>query len=79
MLLPMAWSRSDLLGYLHYCRQRVPETLKGVTDERATLLPPAHRYRGQPYAWILTESPATRSSTRRRSGQFTTAGGAPGR
>jgi hypothetical protein len=68
-MLPTAWSRSDLLGYVRYCRQRVRETLEGMTDVKAaTLLPPDHRYRGQPYAWILTGIPGHTTSTRRRSG-----------
>jgi hypothetical protein len=53
--LPAAWTRSDILGYIDYCRQRVRDTLDGMTDEKAaTPLPPAHRYHGQPHAWILT-------------------------
>jgi hypothetical protein len=49
-----AWSRAELLAYVDYCRQRVRTTLAGMTDEKAaTPLPPAHRYRGQPHAWIL--------------------------
>jgi hypothetical protein len=53
--LPAAWSRSEMLGYIDYCRQQVRNTLAGVTDEKAaTPLPAAHRYRGQPHAWIIT-------------------------
>jgi hypothetical protein len=53
--LPRAWSRSEMLAYIEYCRQRVRNTLAGMTDEKAaTPLPPAHRYRGQPHAWIIT-------------------------
>ena len=53
--LPAAWSRSEMLGYIDYCRQQVRNTLAGMTDEKAaTPLPPAHRYRGQPHAWIIT-------------------------
>lgn len=33
--LTTAWSRSDLLGYGDYCRQRVVDTLAELTDERA--------------------------------------------
>ena len=29
------WSRSDVLAYLAYCRQRVVDTLEDVTDEKA--------------------------------------------
>ena len=44
-----------MLAYIGYCRQLVRNTLAGMTDEKAaTPLPPAHRYRGQPHAWIIT-------------------------
>jgi hypothetical protein len=53
--LPAAWSRSELLAYIEYCRRRVRDALAGMTDEQAaTPLPPAHRYRGRPHAWVLT-------------------------
>lgn len=53
--LPTAWSRDQMLGYVEYCRQRVRDTLAGMTDEKAARpLPPAHRYRGQPHARIIT-------------------------
>src|SRR5262249_49746334 len=53
--LPAPWTRSEMLGYLDYCRQRVRDTLAGMTDEKAaTLLPQAHRYSGQPHAWTIT-------------------------
>jgi hypothetical protein len=53
--LPAAWSRPEILGYTDHCRQRVRDTLATMTDEKAaTPLPAAHRYRGQPYAWIVT-------------------------
>ena len=42
--LPAPWTRSEMLGYLDYCRQRVRDTLAGMTDEQAaTPLPEAHR------------------------------------
>jgi hypothetical protein len=53
--LPAPWTQSEMLGYVEYCRQRVRDTLAGMTDEKAaTPLPPAHRYSGQPHAWIIT-------------------------
>jgi hypothetical protein len=53
--LPRAWSRAEMLAYVDYCRQQVRTTLAGMTDEKAaTPLPPAHRYPGQPHAWIIT-------------------------
>jgi hypothetical protein len=53
--LPAAWPRSEMLAYTDYCRQQARNTLAGMTDEKAaTPLPPAHRFRGQPHAWIIT-------------------------
>ncbi len=52
--LPAAWSRSEMLAYIDYCRQQARNTLADMTDEKAaTLLPRAHRYRGQPHARII--------------------------
>lgn len=42
------WSRADLLAYSDYCRERVVDTLKELTDERAATLVG----RGT-YAWRL--------------------------
>ena len=54
-ILPTAWSQSEMLAYIDYCRQRVGNTLAHMTDEKAARpLPPAHRNRGQPHAWIVT-------------------------
>lgn len=53
--LPVPWSHSEIDGYIDYCRQRVHDALVGMTeDQAATVLPPAHRYKGQPYAWLVT-------------------------
>lgn len=53
--VPEPWTRAEILGYLDYCRQRVRITLAGMTDEKAaTPLPQAHRYHGEPHAWIIT-------------------------
>jgi hypothetical protein len=53
--LPAAWSRSEVLDYIDYCRRQVRNTLAAMTDEKAaTPLPPAHRYGGQLHAWIIT-------------------------
>jgi hypothetical protein len=53
--LPSVWPRSELLAYVDYCRRKVRDTLGGMTEETAaTLLPPTHRYGGQPHAWIIT-------------------------
>jgi hypothetical protein len=53
--LPAAWPRSDVLAYVDHCRQVSRKALVGMTEEKAARpLPPAHRYGGQPHAWILT-------------------------
>jgi hypothetical protein len=72
--LPTAWSRSDMLGYVAYCRQRVRETLEAMTDEKAaTLLPRAHRYHGLPFAWILMGIPLHTTEHASQIRQFITA------
>ena len=74
--LPAAWTRSDILGYIDYCRQRMRDTLAGMTDEKAaTPLPPAHRYHGQPHAWILTGAVGHTIEHGSQIRQFITAGG----
>jgi hypothetical protein len=74
--LPTPWTRSELLGYLDVCGQRARETLAGMTDAAAaTLLPPAHRYRGQPYAWVLTGIPGHTIEHGSQIRQFITAAG----
>lgn len=53
--LPAPWSRSEIGDYLDYCQQRVRDVFAAMTEQNATtLLPPAHRYQGQPYARIVT-------------------------
>jgi len=43
---------------VQWCRDRVRTKLEHMTDEKASSpLPAAHRYRGQPYAWIVTAMP----------------------
>lgn len=77
--LPAAWSRSEILGYIDHCRRRVRDTLSDLTDQRAeTPLPPAHRYRGQPYAWIVTGLPGHTIEHASQIRQFITAGMVPG-
>jgi hypothetical protein len=52
------WTRAEILGYVQWCRDRVRKTLEHMTDAKAaTPLPPAHRYAGQPHAWIITGIP----------------------
>jgi len=53
--LPAAWSRAELMDYTDSCRQRVRDTLATMTGELAARpLPAAHRYRGEPYAFVIT-------------------------
>ena len=74
--LPAAWSRSEMLAYIDYCRQRARDTLAGMTDERAaTPLPSAHRYRGQPHAWIITALVGHTTEHASQIRQFITAAG----
>ncbi|WP_375478849.1 hypothetical protein [uncultured Jatrophihabitans sp.] len=72
--LPVPWSRSEISGYTDYCRQRVRDTLFGMTEDKAaTLLPPAHRYAGRPYAWIVTSLVGHTTAHATQIRQFTTA------
>jgi hypothetical protein len=74
--VPAAWSRSEMLAYINYCRERVRNTLAGMTDEKAaTPLPPEHRYRGQPHAWIITGLVGHTTEHASQIQQFITAGG----
>ena len=71
-----AWSRSEILGYVDYCRERVRKTLATITDEKAaTPLPQSHRYRGQLYAWIITGIPSHTTEHASQIRQFITAAG----
>ena len=75
-VLPTAWSRSDLLQALDHCRRRVRDTLADMTDDKAaTPLPAAHRYRGQPFAWVLTAIPGHTIEHASQIRQFITAAG----
>lgn len=78
--LPVAWSRAELLGYIDYCRQRVRDTLAGMTEEQAAApLPTAHRYRDQPRAWVITGLVGHTTEHAAQVRQFITAAGvAPG-
>lgn len=49
------WSKSEIGEYAEYCRRRVHDTLADLSEAKAaTVLPPAHRYGGIPYAWVVT-------------------------
>ncbi len=55
---PSAWSQSELLGYIDELRRRVKDALSVMTDDKAsTPVPATHRYKGQPYARLLTSIP----------------------
>ena len=74
--LPAAWARSEILDYAEYCRQRMRATLAEMTHERAaTPLPRAHRYRGQPHAWIISGLVGHTIEHATQIRQFTTAAG----
>ncbi len=77
--LPAAWSRSDILGYIDHCRERARDTLANMTDEKAaTPMPAAHRYVGQPYAWVLAAIPLHTTEHAAQIGQFITRASAAG-
>jgi hypothetical protein len=78
--LPAAWSPSDVLGYVDHCRAQMRTALAGMTDEKAaTPLPQAHRYGGQPHAWIITGLVVHTTEHASQIRQFiTTPGSAPG-
>ncbi len=74
--LPDAWSRSEMFAYIDYCRQQMRTTLADMTDEKAaTPLPQAHRYRGQPHAWIITSLVGHTTEHAAQIRQFITAAG----
>lgn len=48
------FTRSELLGYVDHCRERVRTTLDALTEEHAARpLPDAHRYHGTRYGVIV--------------------------
>ena len=72
--LASSWSQADLLGYVEHCRSRVRATLRAMTEEQAaTPLPPAHRYHGQPHAWVIARLVGPRQAVQIR--QVITAAG----
>ncbi len=74
--LPAAWSRPEMLAYIDYCRDQVRNTLADMTDEKATTpLPPEHRYRGQPHAWVITSLVGHTTEHASQIRQFITAAG----
>jgi hypothetical protein len=54
----------------------VRDRLAGLTDEKAAQpLPPAHRYGGQPHAWVITALVGHTTEHASQIRQFTTAAG----
>ena len=52
------FTRSELLGYIDYCRGRVHPTLDALTEDAASRpLPDAHRYHGMLYGVIVGSVP----------------------
>ena len=67
------WSRAEIGEYVDYCRGRVHDTLTDMTEDRApTPLPAAHRYRGRPYASLVTSLIAHTSAHATQIRQFIT-------
>jgi hypothetical protein len=74
--LPVAWSQSEVLAYVEHCRQQVREALADMTEEKAaTRLPPAHRYQGQPHAWVIASLVGHTTEHASQIRQFVTAAG----
>lgn len=74
--LAVAWSRSEILGYIDYCREGARKALAGMSDEKAARpLPPGHRYGDQPHAWVITALVAHTVEHGSQIRQFITAAG----
>lgn len=70
------FTRSELLGYIEYCRKRVHQTLGALSEESAArLLPDAHRYHGMVYGIIVGGIPLHVLEHASQIRQFVTAAG----
>jgi len=70
------FTKTELLGYLDYCRARVHRTLDSFTEEAAARsLPDAHRYRGMLYGVIVGGMPLHVVEHASQIRQFLTAAG----
>jgi hypothetical protein len=70
------FTKTELLGYLDYCRARVHRTLDSFTEASAARsLPDAHRYRGMPYGVIVGGMPLHIVEHASQIRQFLTAAG----
>jgi hypothetical protein len=70
------FTRSELLGYIDYCRGRVRRTLDTLTEDVAARpLPDAHRYHGTLYAVMVGRIPLHVLEHAAQIRQFLTASG----
>jgi hypothetical protein len=70
------FTKSELLGYIDYCRGRVSRTLDGLTEAVAARpLPDAHRYHGTLYGVIVGGVPLHVLEHASQIRQFLTAAG----
>ncbi len=70
------FTKTELLGYLDYCRARVRQTLDGLTEAAAVRsLPDAHRYRGMLYGVVVGGMPLHVVEHAAQIRQFLTAAG----
>jgi hypothetical protein len=74
--LPAAWSRSELLAYIDYCRARVSRTLDALTEDAAARpLPATHRYHGMLFGVLVGSIPLHVVEHASQIRQFLTAAG----
>ena len=70
------FTRSELLGYVEWCRARVHQVLDALTEERAARpLPSTHRYRGTPFGVMIGGIPLHVVEHASQIRQFITAAG----
>ena len=70
------FTRSELLGYLDWCRGRVGQTVDALTEESAArLLPGTHRYAGMAFGVVVGTSPGHVIEHAAQIRQFLTAAG----
>ena len=70
------FTRSELLGYVDWCRSRAGQTLGGLTEASASrLLPATHRYHGTAFGVIVCNIPGHVVEHAAQIRQFLTAAG----
>lgn len=53
-VVPPAYTRAELLGYIDQCRRKVDELFSNLTDDQAAMpLPETHRYREWSFGQLL--------------------------